>query len=243
MSSLSDVASSVDHTEQDAAFMARVNGPRGNALGWDMVQGRWRARASVQCDVAVREPPKEEGDSDNSSARRGTAPGETSMSATSSPSALCGAGESSVNMLTKIEPPGLNTIDDDGWEEVELVVDSGATENVVGEDMLQSVDTKTGIAAKRGVEYEVANGVRMPNLGEKRFKCTSTEGVERELTMQVCEVNKGLLSVSKIAQKQHRVVFDDEGSYIEDKATNEKLWLLERGGMYILKVWVRKEGF
>ena len=86
------------------------------------------------------------------------------------------------------------------------------------------------MAARRGVEYEVANGVRIPNIGEERFKFVSTEGVEREITMQVCEVNKGLLSVSRIAQKKHRVVFDDEGSYIEDKSTGEKLWLLEEAG-------------
>ena len=60
-------------------------------------------------------------------------------------------------------------MDAEGWEELELAVDSGATENVVSEDMLQSVEMKEGLAAKRGVEYEVANGTRIPNLGEKRF--------------------------------------------------------------------------
>ena len=61
--------------------------------------------------------------------------------------------------------------------------------------------------------------------------------------MQVCNVNKGFLSVSKIAQKGHRVVFDSEGSYIEDRETRERLWLQEQGGMYVLKVWVKRDGF
>ena len=81
----------------------------------------------------------------------------------------------------------------------------------------------------------MANGARTPNIGEKRFKFVSTEGVERGITMQVREVNKGLLSVSRIAQKKYRVVYDDEGSYMEDENTGEKLWLIERGGMYVLK--------
>ena len=38
----------------------------------------------------------------------------------------------------------------------------------------------------------------------------------------------------------HRVVFDQEGSYIQDKKTGEVIWLKEEGGMYMLKLWVKK---
>ena len=48
--------------------------------------------------------------------------------------------------------------------------------------------------------YEVANGDRIPNLGEKRFVGVSEEGVSRNITAQVCEVNKGLLSVKKVVE-------------------------------------------
>ena len=37
------------------------------------------------------------------------------------------------------------------------------------------------------------------------------------------------------------MVFDDEGSYIEDKASGEKLWMEEVGGMYMLKRWVSRK--
>ena len=41
----------------------------------------------------------------------------------------------------------------------------------------------------------------------------------------------------------NKVVFgDDEGSYIEDKLTNERIFTEEEGGMYALKIWVRKDG-
>ena len=49
-----------------------------------------------------------------------------------------------------------------------MAVDSGATETVVGEDMLQSVETKEGEASKKGVQYEVASGTLIPNLGENK---------------------------------------------------------------------------
>ena len=104
------------------------------------------------------------------------------------------------------------------------------------------METK-GPASKGGVQYEVANGVRIPNLGEKHFKGYTEEGLPRNLKAQVCDVNKALLSVNRLLQMGHRVVFDDTGSYIEDKTNGERMWLKEQGGMYMLKMWVRNEGF
>ena len=73
---------------------------------------------------------------------------------------------------------------------------------------------------------------------------TSEEGTERNMTAQVCDVNKALLSVKKVVKAGNRVVFDEDGSYIEDKQTGEKMWMEENNGMYILKLWVRaKSGF
>ena len=95
---------------------------------------------------------------------------------------------------------------------------------------------------RRGVRYEVANGVRIPDLGEKECQAVTEEGKARHITAQVCEVNKALLSVSKVVAAGNRVVSDGEGSYIEDKASGERMWLKEQGGMYVLKVWV-KQGF
>ena len=81
------------------------------------------------------------------------------------------------NMLGTIEPEGLYALEDHEWEEVEMAVDSGATETVIGEDILQFLALLEGLACRRGVKYEVANGVRIPNLGEKRFTGITEEGV------------------------------------------------------------------
>ena len=61
------------------------------------------------------------------------------------------------------------------------------------------------------------------------------------MTAQNCAVNKTLMSVSQVAAQGNRVVFDDEGSYIQDKASGEKLWMEEVGGMYMLKMWVSRK--
>ena len=81
-------------------------------------------------------------------------------------------------------------------------------------------------------------------MGEKRFKGVSDEGVARGITVQVCEVSKPLLSVSKLVKAGNRVVFEESGSCIEDIKTGEVMKLHSDGGMYMLKLWVKRgEGF
>ena len=43
-----------------------------------------------------------------------------------------------------------------------------------------------GWAKKRGIEYELANGLKISNEGEKEFEGTTEEGVSRRIKAQVC---------------------------------------------------------
>ena len=80
----------------------------------------------------------------------------------------------------------------------------------------------------------------IPNLGEKQFVAESEEGTRGQITAQVCDVNKPLLSVAKIVRAGNRVVFDDDGSFIEDKKIGERMWMRESEGMYVLRMWVKR---
>ena len=146
--------------------------------------------------------------------------------------------------LATIEPEGLNPVNaTPQWEVIEMAVDSGASETVIPEEMIQAAKLQPSEASKRGVQYEVANGQRIPNLGQKAFQGMSDEGVLRGVTAQVCDVNKPLLSVSRLVKAGNTVVFGADGAYVEDNATQERMWLHESGGMYMLKLWVPTEGF
>ena len=124
-----------------------------------------------------------------------------------------------------------------------MYVDSGATETVIAQQMLSMMEIKDSPQSRRGVDYEVANGIKIPNLGQKQFTGYDEAGVEREVTAQVCDVNKALLSVSKMCRAGNKVVFGaPEGNYIEDLTTGERIWMIEEGGMYALKMWVRSDG-
>ena len=106
--------------------------------------------------------------------------------------------------------------------------------------MLTCIDTKEGSAFKRGVQYEVASGDLIPNLGEKRFVGVCENGETRNMTAQVCEVNKALLSVKRMVQAGNRVVFEPSGGHIEDIHSGERIHMKECGGMYMLKMWVQR---
>ena len=56
---------------------------------------------------------------------------------------------------------------------------------------------------------------------------------------QVCEVNKALLSVHRVVQAGNRVVFAASGNYVEDEQTGEAMELVEKGAMYMLKLWAK----
>ena len=149
-----------------------------------------------------------------------------------------------LNVLKAVSPEVLNTVDQakGDWVCVKFAVDSGATDTVMNEDELECIQTQDGMAKKRGIEYEVANGIKIPNEGEKDFEGTSDEGVSRRVKAQVCAVTKSLMSVRRMVAAGHRVVFD-ETSFIEDTSSGERMYLDEEDGMYILKLWVKDEGF
>ena len=67
-------------------------------------------------------------------------------------------------------------------------------------------------------------------MWEKKFQADSQEGVTRSRTAQVCAVNKALMSVQKVMWAVNRVVFDEVGTYIEDKVTGGKIWATDMAG-------------
>ena len=71
----------------------------------------------------------------------------------------------------------------------------------------------------------------------------SDGGVMRHMKAQVCDVNKALLSVHRAVQAGNRVVFSASGSFVQDEQTGERMPLEEKGGMYMLKLWVKAQGF
>ena len=64
--------------------------------------------------------------------------------------------------------------------------------------------------------------------------------------MQIADVSHPLMAVKRLCQTNHQVVFDDKGSYAENKATGETIEINEDGGEYVMEMWVmdgERQGF
>ena len=98
----------------------------------------------------------------------------------------------------------------------------------------------------RAEKYEVANGETIDNEGEKTFvgypMGLDGLGQGRKVTAQVCKVHQPLLSVKKMCKAGHRIVFDDEGSYVENKVTGARIVIGGDENWYGVDFWVRRDG-
>ena len=143
----------------------------------------------------------------------------------------------------------MNTVD--GWEKVTLIVDSGASDTVVPPSVCSRATLHH--TSKVGTEYECANQDVIENLGEKRCQISlagsdgkrdaGTDGMS--MSFQVVDVSKALLSVSKVCDQGHEVVFTKTGGYIMlNGDAKQSIPLRLSGGVYELDMWVKpQEGF
>ena len=140
--------------------------------------------------------------------------------------------------LIQVLDESMRTVQEaDEWEEIEMIVDSGASGTVVGTNMVRAVEASN---VKENVTFKLADGSRTPHMGEKAFKAYTDQGYIRNMVAAVTDVDDALLSVSKVVKAGNRVVFDEGESYIEHKQTGEVTPLLEKAGLYKLKMWVPK---
>ena len=68
--------------------------------------------------------------------------------------------QSSLGPLQTVELDVLNVVKKGEWEEVTMYIDTGATETVVGEEVLASVEAQEVAASKRGVQHRPRQKVK-----------------------------------------------------------------------------------
>lgn len=137
-------------------------------------------------------------------------------------------------------PPGLNPIDkrepDKRWKKVSMTLDSGAVDTVF------PVGTVAGeqptVATRSGFKYYGGDGSAIPHRGEVKFQGETERGSKFKMTAQVAKITKPLCSVRRMTQAGNRDVFDEAGSYVENKATGERTEIHESKGDYHMEVWV-----
>ena len=112
---------------------------------------------------------------------------------------------------------------DDGWMQIEVTVDSGACDTVMP---LSACSFKIipSFQSKNEMEYEVANGASIPNLGERRCLMLTPGAQEvKRITFQVANVHKPLLSVTRAADAGYDCLLTDKGGWLIPREGGEKV--------------------
>ena len=132
----------------------------------------------------------------------------------------------------------------DEWIEVELTADSGACDTVIPRKTAEGIPILPSLASLRGMEYEVANGQSIPNLGERRCLVWTENATEvKRMNMQVADVHKGLLSLSRCADLGFEGRFGRIAGALICERTGEVIPLTRKGNLYVLRVWIKAAPF
>ena len=88
------------------------------------------------------------------------------------------------------------------------------------------------------MEYEVASGKAIPNLGERHCEIDA-QGYENSIIMhfQLADVHRPLLSLSKAADIGFRSYLDAEG-WLEDMETGEVLPIERMGDLEVMQLCI-----
>ena len=151
-------------------------------------------------------------------------------------------GRDSIKLLQAVRSGSINGCSENAkeLEELELLVDSGASATVVGKDEVKAVEASEPDPTRH---YKMADGSVIPHLGDKKVRAVTDElsplGQYKETDFKCSEadVDKPLLSVAQAEHNGGKVVFSQAGSYIEH-ASGRRDPLEFRNGLHVLKLWI-----
>ena len=151
-----------------------------------------------------------------------------------------------LNVLTRRMPResslSLMEGEDKGWVEIEVTIDSGACDTVMPTSLCSHISIITTADSRRGMEYEVANGETIPNVGERHCLQMSEDSQQpKRITFQVADIHKPLLSVSRCADLGYKCVLDEKGGGLIDTTSGEIIPLHRRGNLYVMRAWIRQD--
>ena len=101
------------------------------------------------------------------------------------------------------------------WRYVELLVDSGAVDNVGDPRAFPEYKLRESEGSRNGLHYLAANNGKIKNEGELNLSCRSSDGIIGfKLKMQGAEVSRPILSVIRLTESGKDVIFKKNGGII-----------------------------
>ena len=142
----------------------------------------------------------------------------------------------SINLITENPDSAiLNLNQKMVWVQVPCAVDSGACANVAPVGIFSLEKSLIKLQPK----FFGADGSPIENLGTMVAMGTSEEGVEMKIDFDLAKVTRPLLSVHKMTSNGHKVIFNEEGGYIQVKGSSTRINLRPEGRLFMLDLWVK----
>ena len=113
---------------------------------------------------------------------------------------------------------------------------------MTGKDKYPEVELINNPGADK-TSYILPSGAELKHYGEKRVNILTKEGSRCTVRMQITDINKSLMSVSRICDTGHRVIFDSQGGCIEHIETGQQTKFEREGGVYVLRAAIDNKDF
>ena len=146
-------------------------------------------------------------------------------------------------MLQEIPRSRISTVQKpDEWVLIDVTVDSGACVTTMPSGLCLGISIIDNDLSRSGVEYEVANGESIANLGERRCQVMTVGSmIPKQITFQVADVHKPLLSITACSDMGFDCYLVKEGGSLRNRMTGEVIPRERRGSLYSLRMWVRQD--
>jgi len=125
------------------------------------------------------------------------------------------------------------------WRFMELLVDSGAVDNVGDPRAFPEYKLRESDGSRNGLHYLAANNGKIKNEGEINLTCRSSEGIPFKLKMQGAGVSRPILSVIRLTENGKDVIFKKDGGIIRDTKTGVTTTFRRKHGIYVMGTWVK----
>ena len=121
-----------------------------------------------------------------------------------------------------------------------LKIDSGAVDTVIPPSTGRAFPVKPSEMSRAGLGYRAANGSPIPAHGERYLSGVSDNWIPFNIKAQVAGVRSPLGSVMHMIKAGNKLVFDSQGSYMQNKQSGRILPIHEREGGFELDLWIEE---
>ena len=126
------------------------------------------------------------------------------------------------------------------WEEipVTMTADSGAGNHIINADDIPGYMVSPSPASMAGKGFVAADNGRIANEGQADLNLAVGKNKLRS-TFQVAKVNRPLMSIGRMCDQGHKVVFDAKKAEVVDKHGKVVTTFWRKGGLYTVDMMLR----